>query len=339
MRMEDMTALVASDVLLPTLGLAGLLLPGLIAMGAVFVAVLTAATYRKSYRVFADKLAKQVSEFGMLVLGAWLLLVSARWGLWVGEIWPASEPLQRFYHLFFDIPGHVGMLAVLASIATARAWRRHRKGSSVHFVLGGISCLTWVAALMLFVAGWLEISRVAGVAPKMDPAGLPELLQNPMAWLIWAQGLFGAMALAGGAGLLFLVARRNKEDYGRDYYAWAARTCAVRALSSGVVQVFWGVMVFAALGLPWAEIVLLDQNLRLPAALAALSESSALVAMLAFLFLSLLTWLCLVPLIKSRNPMRLKGLMLAHILLMLPVLTALLLTFQQFFTGAPTFSP
>ncbi|PTN37569.1 hypothetical protein [Desulfonatronum sp. SC1] len=331
MRMEDIAALVAPDVLLPALGLAGLLLPGLIAMGAVFVAVLTAATYRKSSKVFADKLAKQMSEFGMLVLGVWLLLVSARWGLWIGDIWPVSEPLQRFYHLFFDIPGHVGMLAVLTSIIVARAWRRHKNGTAVHFVLGGISCLAWMAALVLFVAGWLEIGRFEGLAPKMDPLALPELLQNPTAWLIWAQGLFLALALAGGAGLLFLVARRNKEDYGRDYYAWAARTCAARALSSGVVQTLWGVAAFAALSLPWADMVLQDQSFWLPTALSALSESSALVAMLAFLFLSPLAWLSLVPLIKSQHPMRLKGLMLGHVVIVFLSLTVLVMTFHSLF--------
>ncbi|WP_031387733.1 hypothetical protein [Desulfonatronum thiodismutans] len=331
MRMEDIAALVAPDVLLPALGLAGLLLPGLIAMGAVFVAVLTAATYGKSSRVFADKLAKQISEFGMLVLGVWLLLVSARWGLWIGEIWPVSEKLRQFYHLFFDIPGHVAMLAVLTSIVTARAWRRHKKGSSVHFVLGGISCLAWMAALMFFVVGWLELVRAEGLAPKMDPLVLPDLLQNPKAWLVWAQGLFLAMALAGGGGLLFLVARRNKEDYGRDYYAWAARTLATRALSSGVIQVLWGVAAFAALSLSWAEMVLQDQSPRLPTALAALSDSSALAAMLMFLFVSLLAWLSLVPLIKSQNPMRLKGLMLGHVVIVFLSLTALVMTFHSLF--------
>ncbi len=331
MRMEDISALVALDVLLPALGLAGLLLPGLIAMGAVFVAVLTAAAYRKKTRVFADKLAKQISEFGMLVLGVWLLLISARWGLWIGDIWPVSGTLRQFYHLFFDIPGHVGMLAVLTSIIVARAWRRHKKGAAVHFVLGALSCLAWMAALMLFVVGWQEISRFEGLAPKMDPLALPELLQHPTAWLIWAQGLFLALALAGGAGLLFLVVRRNKEDYGRDYYAWATRTCAARALSSGVVQALWGVAAFAALCLPWAEMVLQDQSLRLSMALTALSESSALVAMLAFLILSLLAWLSLVPLIKSQNPMRLKGLMLGHVIIVFLSLTVLVMTFHSFF--------
>ena len=327
MRMEDISALVAPDVLLPVLGLTGLLLPGLIAMGAVFVAVLTATAYRNKNRVFADKLAKQVAEFGMLVLGVWLLLVSARWGLWIGEIWPVSEALQRFYHLFFDIPGHVGMLAVLTSIIFARAWRRNKKGAAVHFVLGGISCLTWMAALMLFVVGWLDSGPVEAMAPKMDPLNLPMLLLEPMAWLIWAQGLFLAMALAGGTGLLFLVARRNKEDYGRDYYAWAARTCSARALSSGVVQAIWGVATFIALSLPWTEIALQSPSLWLPMALSALTASPVLAAMLAFLLLSLLAWLCLIPLIKSQTPLRLKGLMVAHILIMSLSLAMLMLVF------------
>jgi hypothetical protein len=171
----------------------------------------------------------------------------------------------------------------------------------VHFVLGGISCLTWMVALLLFVAGGMKIGSVEGLAPKMDPLALPELLHNPTVWLIWAQGLFLALALAGGAGLLFLVARRNKEDYGRDYYAWAVRTCAARALSSGMVQALWGMAAFTVLSLPWAGMALQDPSSWFATALAAISGSSSLAVLFAFLVLSLLAWLSLIPLIIAAS--------------------------------------
>lgn len=317
MRMENITGLVAPDALLLALGLVVMVLPGLLAMGAGCVAVLTAAAYRKTSRVFADKLAKQMAEFSMLVLGAWLLLISARWGLWVGEIWPASGTTQGFYHLFFDIPGQVAMVATLLSIIVVRSWRRTKRSSAMHFVLGGTASLAWMAALMLFVVGGLESGRSATMSTAMDLQAVPLLLLEPATWLIWAQAVFLGMALAGGAGLLYLVARRNREDYGRDYYGWAARACARRALSSGVVQACWAGATLVALALPWAELAMLEPAQWVGAALTVLPASPAFAPMAVFLVASLLAWLSLIPLVKNQNPMRLKGLMLAHVMLML----------------------
>lgn len=332
MWVEDILTVIGSDSLLSALGLAGMLLPGLMAMGAGCVAVLTALSFRKTNKVFADKLAKQITEFGMLVLGVWLLLISVRWGLWVGAIWPASDALQEFYRLFFDLPGRTAMAGTLLSIVVVRAWRRDKRSSAAHYVLGGFASLAWMAALMLFVVGGLESGRAWSAAQKMNVSALQLHLSGPVAWLIWVQALFLSMALAGGAGLLYLVLRRNREDYGRDYYGWAIRTCARRALSSGVVQAVWAVAVCLALTLPWINLALQEPVQWLRTLPTTVTSFDALATMTVYFCLCLAAWACLLPLIRHQNPMRLKGLMLAHVLIML---TATVLLVQVYLGMLP----
>ncbi|GAB6061141.1 hypothetical protein [Desulfonatronum parangueonense] len=327
---EEFVALFAPDAVLPALGLAVLLLFALSAMGAGSVSVLTAFAGRKKTKVFADKLAKQMAEFGVIVLGLCLILVSVRWGLWAFADWRVSTAWQQFYHLFFDIPGHLAFVATLMSIIFTRTWKQKKKSSSVHYVLGALSSLVWLATLMLFVVGWLEM-RAEGPMQKMDLHALPALLQEPLPWLIWAQGVFLMMAVAGGMGMVYLVIRRNREDYGRDYYAWAARSCAGRALSSGIVQVIWGVVLYFAVTLPWADMALQDVGTWPDLAVQALPASPAFVPMLMFLGLCLLAWISLIPLIKSQTPLRLKGLMFVHLLFMVAGLTFLAMAYERMF--------
>ncbi|TVQ97703.1 MAG: hypothetical protein EA399_12475 [Desulfovibrionales bacterium] len=329
--MEDVSALIAPDALLQALGVALLLLPGLVAMGAVCVALLTAVCLRKSSRVFADKLAKQITEFGVLVLGAWLLLVSARWGLWVGEIWPVSDILRAFYHLFFDVPGQAALVATLLSLLFVRAWRHKKRSSAGHFVLGGVACMTWLVVLMLFILGGLFLVHVETPSARMDLPSATVFLFAPTAWLVWAQALFLGMAMAGGVGLLYLVVRRKREDYGRDYYGWAARACAVRAFSSGIAQALWAGALYLSLNLAWADLAIQEVTQWTRAALAALPASPAFPAMSAFLAISMAAWLSLLPLVRGQNPMRLKGLMLVHVLLLLIAAVLLIMVVSELF--------
>ncbi|SDB43556.1 hypothetical protein SAMN05660653_02114 [Desulfonatronum thiosulfatophilum] len=324
----EFEVLFAPDAVLSALGLAVFLLFALSAMGAGSVAVLTAFSGRKKTKVFADKLAKQMAEFGVIVLGLCLILISIRWGLWTFADWEVSSIWRRFYHLFFDIPGHLAFVATLTSIIFTRVWKQKKKSSSVHYVLGSLSMLVWLATLMLFVLGWLE-TRADVPMQQMDLHALPALLLEPLPWLIFAQGLFLGLALAGGMGMVYLVIRRNREDYGRDYYAWAVRSCAGRALSSGIVQVFWGVALYFAATLPWADMALRDVGTWSDLAVQALSASPAFAPMLMFLGLCLLAWISLIPLIKSQTPLRLKGMMFVHLLFIAAGLTFLAMAYER----------
>lgn len=97
------------------------------------------------------------------------------------------------------------------------------------------------------------------------PAGLPLPARLEFTGLIWLSG----PALAGGMSLVWLLIRRQTDDFGRDYYNFAARSCASFAAGGGllcilVATAFCGMLIslFAMPiqtmeGLPAAQQVLL----------------------------------------------------------------------------------
>jgi len=307
-----------------SLGLTLFALPLLIAAGAVGISFFVALSGRTGGKVFADKLSKQLAEFGIIVLGAWLLLISARWGLWAVSWWPAGEVGRDFYPLFFDIPGHLALLSTLTSIALVRLWRRNKRTTWAHLTLGAVSVLLWSATLAAFVAGALwrldnALDNAAG-ATKLGADGVWAAVTDPLAWLVWlvwGQLLFLALAAGAGCGLLYLLARRSKEDYGRDYYCWSVKHCAWWAVLAGIVHVGWIKTVFWAV-FWWRGALARAERTDLAGAgwisdtVHALAGHEAMPALVVALSLALAACLCLVPVLRTQMPLRMKGWMLLH---------------------------
>lgn len=304
------------------LGLTLFALPLLTAAGAVGVSFFVALSGRTGGKVFADKLSRQLAEFGVIVLGAWLLLVSARWGLWAASWWPAGEVGRGFYGLFFDIPGQMALLSTLTSIALVRVWRRNKRMTGAHLTLGGVSTLLWSATLAAFVAGALWRLDNATVETKLSAEWFAAAVTDPLAWLVWGQLLLLALAGGAGFGLLYLLARRNKEDYGRDYYCWSVKHCAWWAILAGIVHAGWVKAVF------WREALARTERTNLAGAdwvsdtIHALAGHEAMPALVVALGLVLAACLCLIPVLRTQTPLRMKGWMLLHAGLLLLVVAA-----------------
>jgi len=295
-----------------SLGLTLFVLPLLIAAGAVGVSFFVALSGRTGGKIFADKLSKQLAEFGMLVLGLWLLLVSARWGLWAASWWPAGDVGRGFYPLFFDIPGHLALLSTLTSIVLVWFWRRNRRATGAHLTLGAVSALLWSAALAAFVAGALWRLDNAAVETKLGADGFAAAMTDPLAWLAWGQLLFLALSASAGCGLLYLLARRNKEDYGRDYYCWSVKYCAWWAVLAGIIHAVWVKAVFWRGAWAHAEGTDLAGADWISNTMPALAGHEAMPALVVALSLALTACLCLVPLLRTQTPLRMKGWMLLH---------------------------
>ncbi|HDQ41096.1 MAG TPA: hypothetical protein ENN39_08745 [Desulfonatronum sp.] len=301
-----------------------LVLPVLTVVGAVGVSFFTSLSGRAGGKVFADKLAKQVAQFGVIILGLWLMLISARWGLWALSWWPAGVVGQGFYPLFFDVPGHMALAASLSLIVLARFWKRGKRVSGAHLALGGVSLVLWLATLAAFLGGvfW----RLGGNVPpgtRLTMDALTSMVGCPMPWLIWGGSFFLALSLGAGIALLYLVARRNREDYGRDYYVWGVRRCAWWAIIAGVMLAGWTKAVF------WRGVVAGSDRTTLSGVdwvsdtITAMVGHPVMPTLTISLCLALLSWLCLVPVLKSQTPLRMKGWMLLHALLAVSSLTAL----------------
>lgn len=314
---------------LSSLGLMLLVVPLLIAAGAAAASFFAAWSGRVSGKVFADKLAKQLAEFGVIVLGLWLLLVLARWGMWAAAWWPAGEKSQGFYRLFFDVPGHLALVSTLASIALVRVWKRSKKSSGAHLALGGFSTVLWLTALFPFAAGALLHHGNALPAAKLSLEEFVAILADPLPWLVWGQAIFLALALGAGFALVYLLARRNKEDYGRDYYGWAIHRCAWWAIVAGIAQAGWTKAVF------WREALAHSGRTSLAGAdwardtTLAMLGHAAMPTLVVSLSLALLAWLSLAPVLKTQTPLRMKGFILLHAALVMLSLTALCRMYKE----------
>lgn len=286
--------------------------PLLLAAGTMGISFCTSWAGGVGGKVFADKLAKQLSEFSVIVLGLWLLLVSARWGLWLADWWPAGTVGRGFYPLFFDLPGHLALAATLASIGLVRLWKRGRRATGGHLALGGVATVLWAAVLILFTVGSLWRLRDGQAAAKMIDGLAWPVLTDPLAWLVSGHALFTAAAMAAGLSLLYLLARRNAEDYGRDYYVWSIKRCAWWAVIAGIVQAGWAKAVF------WREVLAGPDRSMLAGTdwindtIVAVLGHAALPALALSLVLAVSAWLCLVPVLRSQTPLRMKGWVLLH---------------------------
>lgn len=310
---------------LPSLGLMLLSLPLLVVAGVGKVAFFTAWNGRTREKVFSAKLAKQLAEFGVIILGLWLLLISARWFFWVMSWWPVGDVGRGFYPLFFDMPGHVLLVATLASIALVRLWKKNARTSGAHLLLGAVSIALWLATLLLFVAG-ASLQGESGLSGDrltrltMDSLGIAA--SEPLTWLAWGQAVFLACAAGGGVALLYLVARRFREDYGRDYYGWAVKRCAWWAVLAGIVQAGWAKAAF------WRGALMHQDRAAIAGAdwisetITAMLAHSAMPFLVVALCLALGAWLCLVPVLRTQTPLRMKGWMLLHAVLAVVSVTA-----------------
>ena len=195
---------------------------------------------------------------------------------------------------WLEAGGGVLMLLLLVMVQKRELWRTVAAIGAVG--LWGLFPV-WKAAML------------GGYFPDAVSPDLPELagliaagaLNDPVTLLLNI-GLFalGGLTVSGGLALVYLVMRRGKDEYGRDYYRMAAVVCARRAAwGAGLLAVSLGVQIGMAVAegdvdsSEWAYIVL------------GVLEGS--------LVLALACWLAVA---RSENPMRFKSLMVAGAVLL-----------------------
>ena len=264
---------------------------GLAALGAPALAVAAEIQGRAQRKAFLDKFAQHVSVmgFGLLLLvlvvgGGGAVLAGMRFQEIMSRLHAPGSPLYAFY---------AAMGLALLTHGLYRCTWKIAKGA--HCGLGVLAALSSLAAIHASLPG------LRGFAPLLSAEGrdmrLAALLfpgpGSPL-WPCLMQYAALSLALAGGLALLFLLHRRDRDNYGRDYYAFSMRRAASWAA--------WSLVPALAVQ-PWI-LFSLEPELR---ALVLVSPvvmlwALALVVMLACLLL----WMAVA---RSGSPMRLKGLM------------------------------
>lgn len=289
--------------------------------GAPLMALVSELIGAASKKPFPARVARQLSRLAIWGHAiCWILLAVAG-----AVLYPqlAQSEFVQSHWLFLLLAVGIPFCATTNLLAYDLTWKKARDHRGIHVFLGclanlGLKYGYWslVAAVLIFFRG----------IPLTSPAFLPQI--NSALWPLAALWPVMSLSVAAGLGLFYLILRRNKDDWGRDYYRFAAPFL-------GKWQIVGGIGTLAVLA--WLFLSLRGAiNLFLPQIFYA-GMAGVVCLVLAMLF-SLCLWL-------SENPMRLKGCMLAICLFLFLhcglILTAIIETLNRYVPGwdIPTFMP
>jgi hypothetical protein len=312
------------ELILPHWAFALLPLPLLIAAifwGAPAIALVSELIGLISGKPFPSRAARQMSR---LALGGhvlfWLIAIVCAATLSSHSFWRSAFAVDN--RMLLIASAALPLFGSLALAGYDLGWKLIRERRLVHFLLGCVANLPIKYGYWALVGLGLLLFRNVDMNSQ---AFLPPW--GSALWPLMALWLPLSLYLGAGAGLCYLLLRRNADDWGRDYYRFAAPFLAKWHLVCGLAVLLVLIWLYASLKGVF--------NLHLPqifyaamAAVACLGLSMALALLVG----------------TSENPMRLKlsmvgmaALSLVHASLLL---VAILETFNRYLGwSVPTFMP
>ncbi len=168
---------------------------------------------------------------------AWLWLLPA---LTVGAPDPAAPDIAPSLQPGLVLGG-LALVSLLFFGLAVHAATRKSLGGTLFAV-----CLGVLANLLLLLLGLTPLSDALLLDPARPAAPLlPQAIaglaaRSVAAWLVWAWLVLLAPAAGIGLAQLRVLGRRAKDDFGRDYYAFALRACAKTASLSALIAAVLG---------------------------------------------------------------------------------------------------
>ncbi|MDD4951588.1 MAG: hypothetical protein PHV85_03460 [Desulfovibrionaceae bacterium] len=269
---------------------------GLAGLGAPILATACELTAAARSKVLADKYGRHASGMGLALLTISLAAVAAGAVAAAVKLPNVSVWLRNPGPMLLSI--YVLLAASLVLSAAYRlTWDRSARKKPVHILLGA---LTSLAGLMTVFACLVAV-RAVGLASLSQADSQPVdlalgLSAGSLVWPLSTICALLALAYAAGASLVYLLYRRKKDDYGRDYYAFALRLGARLALWPMLACLLCNAWLFAALPRKLTDLI--------PGSAAALAWAGGLgLALVCCLLWGLVA--------RSQAPLRLKGLIFA----------------------------
>lgn len=262
-----MTLSLAPDLIPGLLALAFFKLLGGAGLGAALVAVVSEALGHSRKKAFLDKFGQQAAALGFKALAASLA------GTACGLAFLASAGRVDMKALAASPPAlallALPLLLAVALAAHALSWRAMRQNKGGHLALGGLAGLlalalpaaasvlavalpgggpSLAAQLGLGAAGaGAAVDAAATAARGAAQAAASAVLNADLAAPLALAGLAWCLCAAGGVVLLYLLHRRERDDFGRDYYQFALRTASRWALGGLAATVACGAWLAASL--------------------------------------------------------------------------------------------
>jgi hypothetical protein len=188
-------------------------------LGSPAIAVLGEISAKTRKKVFFDKYGQQTAAMGLILTVALILICGASFGL-------AMFKFPKLFQAYFTpgSPFFQGMVAfavfLVAGLIYFTTWKKLRSAKAAHIGLGLVSTFGALIgpAKLLFN---FSLNGSTG-----DALTNTTILALPMSAMYALLILSAAAALSLG----YLVMRRHKDDFGRDYYGFALRMAARWAL-------------------------------------------------------------------------------------------------------------
>lgn len=162
-----------------------------------------------------DKCARQIALLA-LILG-WILVIGARAWLYYTQSQRVSGASLDF---LYELSWMLLSLGALMTTIYYTLWRILKNMPVLHSTLGMISAVQNSIALVAVIFAIRLGTTVAGTDIN-NLAGLPDIFPTIWNSRIWSAGCYTVplvFALAGAFSAFWLVLRRKKDDFGRDYY-------------------------------------------------------------------------------------------------------------------------
>lgn len=230
-----------------------------------FMSLAAFASAMRTKRGLYDRCARQLGRLAR-ILPALLAgcLILAYVGAHAG--WP---PLADwFWQTALRVDAVIACVGALIAAAVlwgvcAGAWQRLRAHPAALWLIGlaGGLCAAFVPALCLMIVclptAGIDLAAFSGWRDPLLPARLAEVGSGSVFLYSLALLVLLGAAAGGGIALIWLILRRARDDYGRDYYAFAARWCGKWAAAGGwfslaaLASILWVVTegaFFSALG-------------------------------------------------------------------------------------------
>jgi len=242
----------------------------------------------KRVKVFRDKFGQQTATLCLLTGFLGLLCLAAC--IFVSLTRPNSHFPVLTSPLLIPLAGAFVLAGLLALVYRA-AWQGLKHKRVIHASIGAAATLAAWAAFYLFIAS----SRQHPATPSAPAPDLETLILSTGSWIFLFLLCALSLTLAGALSSLYLILRRKKDDFGRDYYNYALKLACKWALFSAVP-----VLAFHA----WLTVMLAGPMTFSPAARGYAAfliwdgPAAALCLLIACVFWALV--------LKNQNPLRLK---------------------------------
>lgn len=200
---------------------------GMAALGSPAIAVSNEYLARARGRVFHDKYGQQAAAMGLILLLLFLVIQAAALGLLLVRFPQMAsrvfEPGSPFTVSFASMGAFV-----IFGLAYFLTWRKMREAKGAHMLLGAVAAL----AAMVGVAVTVPAKLLIGLPAEAMQAPLAPL---SMLWPMAAMYVVLCVAAAAGLSCVYLVLRRKRDDFGRDYYRFSLNLASRWALGAMVV--------------------------------------------------------------------------------------------------------